>query len=177
MGWFSSGVGGAGAGAATGAAIGSIIPGIGTAIGAGVGALAGGLLGGASGAETSAIDKNKSFRDLPWYDRVASTLAAKGEGLTRSVAGLVGLEDEIGTENQDVLDRLKYERSDDFGTSFQSGGSISGAIGGETSMPQMGGVGGAGATPNSGISLGKALAIEEEPALEEVNYNNNNFSF
>ncbi len=96
MGWFSSGVGGAGAGAATGAAIGSIIPGIGTAIGAGVGALAGGLLGGASGAETSAIDKNKSFRDLPWYDRVASTLAAKGEGRTRIVSGLVALDDEIG---------------------------------------------------------------------------------
>lgn len=177
MGWFSSGVGGAGAGAATGAAIGSIVPGIGTAIGAGVGALAGGLLGGASGAEAESIDPNKNYKDLPWYDRVATTLSAKGEGLTRDVAGFFGLEDEVGTENQDLLDRLKHERSDDFASSFNTGGSITGGSGGGAPGAQMGGVGAGGTSPNQGVSLGRALALEEEPALEQTNYNNNNFSF
>jgi len=174
MGWFSSGLGGAGAGAATGAAIGSFIPGIGTAIGAGVGALAGGLFGGVSGAEASSVDQDKNFKDLPWYDRVATTMAAKTEGLTKGVAGFFGLEDSVSSENENLLDRLKHERSDDSGTSFQMGGNVTGGNGGYpgTETPQ-----GAGVVSNQGTSLGRALAMEEEPALEQTNYNNNNFSF
>ena len=177
MGWLDGGLTGAGTGAATGAAIGSVIPGIGTAIGAGFGALAGGLLGGASGAEAKTIDPNKNFKDLPWYDRVATTLAAKTEGLEKGVAGFFGLEDYVGTENQDLLDSLQHKRADDFGSSLQMGGNITGGAGGGAQSPQMGGVGVGGQTPNQGISLGKALALEEDPALEQTNYNNNNFSF
>jgi len=174
MGWFASGLGGAGAGAVTGATIGSFVPGIGTAIGAGVGALAGGLLGGASGAEASSIDKNQKFKDMPWYDRVATTMASKTEGLTKNVAGFFGLEDSVGSENQDLLSRLQHERSDESGTSFQMGSNITGGSGGSsgTAMNAPGT-----ALSNQGTSLGRALAMEEEPALDQTNYNNNNFSF
>jgi len=177
MGVLSGGLGGAGAGAATGAAIGSFIPGIGTAIGAGVGALAGGLFGGASSAEAESIDPNKNFKDLPWYDRVAATMSVKAEGLTQGVAGFFGLEDYVGSENQDLLASLNHKRSDDFGTSFQNGGNITGGSGGSQQAPQMGGIGVGGESPNQGISLGRALALEDEPALQQQNYNNNNFSF
>ena len=177
MGVLSGGLGGAGAGAATGAAIGSFVPGIGTAIGAGVGALAGGLFGGASSAEAESIDPKKNFKDLPWYDRVAATMSAKAEGLTQGVAGFFGLEDSVGSENQDLLASLNHKPSNDFGTSFQSGGNITGGSAGGQPSAQMGGVGVGGESPNQGISLGRALALEDEPALQQQNYNNNNFSF
>ncbi len=177
MGFIGSGLGGAGAGAATGAAIGSIIPGLGTAVGAGIGGLAGLFMGGVSGADANAIDPNKSYKDLGFFDRASATIAAKTEGLTRDVAGFFGVEDAVGTENKDLLSRLQHERRDDAGTSFQTGGNISGGSSGGLQAPQMGGMGAGGQTPSQGISLGRALALEEEPALQDQNYNNNNFSF
>lgn len=177
MGVLSAGLGGAGAGAATGAAIGSFIPAIGTAFGAGLGALAGGIIGGGSAEKSEAINPQKNFKDLSWGDRVAATLSAKAEGLTQGVAGFFGLEDAVGSENQDLLASLNHKRSDDFGTSFQTGGNITGGSAGGQTSAQMGGVGSGGASPNQGISLGRALALEDEPALQQKNYNNNNFSF
>ena len=173
MGWLGSAAGGA----ATGAAIGSFIPGVGTAIGAGVGGLLGGGLGLGTTAEASTIDKDKNYKDLGFFDRASATLSAKTEGWGNDIAGIFGFEDAFGTENQDLLDRLKHERSDDAGTSFQMGGNITGGMGGETQGPQMGGIGAGGQAPNQGISLGRALALEEDPALEQENFNNNNFSF
>ena len=41
----------------------------------------------------------------------------------------------------------------------------------------MGGIGVGGESPNQGIFLGRAVALEDEPALQQTNYNNNNFSF
>lgn len=121
------------------------------------------------------IAKGKKYEDLPWYDRIGISLKAKGEGLLESGAGLFGLEDEVGTTNRDILAGLKHKVSDDYGTSFSMGGNISGASGG--GLPQGGGGGMPGATPNAGTSLGRAIAIEQDPALEEQTFNNNNFSF
>lgn len=177
MGVLSGGLGGAGAGAVTGAAIGSFVPGIGTAIGAGVGALAGGFFGGASSAKAESIDPKKNFKDLSWGDRVAATMSAKAEGLAQGAAGFIGLEDAVGSKNQDLLASLNHKRSDDYGTSFQTGGNITGGSPGGLPSAQMGGVGVGGESPNQGISLGRALALEDEPALQQTNYNNNNFSF
>jgi hypothetical protein len=87
------------------------------------------------------------------------------------------LEDSVGSENQDLLNSLNHKRSDDFGSSFQSGGNITGGSGGSQQSPQMGGVGVGGESPNQGISLGRAVALEDEAALQQTNYNNNNFSF
>lgn len=173
MGWLGSAAGGA----ATGAAIGSFIPGVGTAIGAGVGGLLGGVLGAGTTAEASTIDKNKNYKDLGFFDRASATLSAKTEGWGNNIAGVFGFEDAFGTENEDLLARLKHGRSDDAGTSFQTGGNITGGSGGGETAPQMGGMGAGGQTPNQGTSLGRALALEEEPALQQENYNNNNFSF
>lgn len=172
---LAAGFGGAGAGAATGAAIGSFVPGIGTAFGAGAGGLMGAILGGEASKETETIDPNKDFKNLSWGDRVASTMSAKAEGLTQGVAGLVGLEDSVGTENEDRLSALKHKSSDHAGSSFKMGGNITGGSSGGQPSPQMGGMGGS--SPNQGISLGRAVALEDEPALQQTNYNNNNFSF
>lgn len=174
---LAAGFGGAGAGAATGAAIRSFVPGIGTAIGAGAGGLMGAILGGEASKETETIDPIKDFKNLSWGDRVASTMSAKAEGLTQGVAGLVGLEDSVGTENEDRLSALKHKSSDHAGSSFKMGGNITGGSAGGQTSPQMGGAGVGGASPNQGISLGRALALEDEPALQQTNYNNNNFSF
>lgn len=180
MSLFSSGLGVAGAGAATGAAIGSFIPGIGTAIGAGVGGLIGGLTGLGTAAESSTIDKEKQkYDDLSWYDKAATTIAAKTEGLTKDVAGIFGLEDSVSSENQNLLDRLKYKTSDDFGTSLQNSGQVTGATSGPSIQGQGNfsgqGLGGEGGT--EGSTLGKKPALQQEPTLDQVNYNNNNFSF
>jgi hypothetical protein len=62
------------------------------------------------------------------------------------------------------------------GSSMQTGGGISGQ--GEQMKIHGGGVKGMGGSPlEGGESLGRRLAIQEEPALEEDNYNYNNFSF
>lgn len=178
MSLFSSGLGGAGAGAATGAAIGSFIPGIGTAIGAGVGGLIGGLTGLGTAAESSTIDKEKQkYDDLSWYDKAATTIAAKTEGLTKDVAGFFGLEDSVSSENQNLLDRLKYKRSDDFATSLQNSGQVTGATSGAQGKNNFSGQGLDGEGGTEGSTLGKKPALQQEPALDQVNYNNNNFSF
>ena len=177
MGWFSSGLGGAGAGAATGAAIGSFIPGIGTAIGAGIGGLIGGVSGGVSGAESSSIDKDKNFKDLPWYDRAAATISAKTEGVTRGFAGFFGLEDSVGKDSQNLLDTLKHTGEDDYGSSFKMGSSVSAPSSGSPISAQNGATGIGGSVPSKGQSLGMKYALEDEPSLDQTNYNNNNFSF
>ena len=137
-----------------------------------------GPLGLAAGAifdrDYSKVGEGKKYEDLPWYDRAGATLKATGEGLLEGAAGLVGLEDEVGHENQDILAGLKHDAEDDYGTSFNTGGSITGGSGGKSPQGQAGGAMG---EPTSGSSLGRALAVEQEPALEGQNYNNNNFNF
>jgi len=178
MSLFSSGLGGAAAGAATGFAIGSFVPVIGQAIGTGVGGLIGGLAGLGTAAESSTIDKEKQkYDDLSWYDKAATTIAAKTEGLTKEVAGVFGLEDYVSSENQNLLDRLKYKRSDDFGTSLQNSGQVTGATSGAQGKNNFSGQGLGGEGGTEGSTLGKKPALQQEPALDQVNYNNNNFSF
>lgn len=170
---IESGLGGALSGAATGAAIGSVIPGVGTAIGAGVGGLLGGATGAFSSNMSQELEGKQKWKDLPWYDRLTTSIAAKTEGALSDIAGVVGLDDYVGDEDRKRLADLQYERADDAGTSFQMGGGVTGAQGGQFT-PQMN----AGTSmPNQGFSLGKEIATEEEPALEQTNYNNNNFSF
>lgn len=168
---WESGLTGAGAGAATGAAIGSFIPGIGTAIGAGVGGLAGLLLGGGSAAEANTIDPNKSFKDLPWYDRAAATISAKTEGLEKGVASFFGLEDEVGSEKEDLLASLKHQRDDEAGTSYQVGSQITGAGGSQGAQEGV-----SGQIPSAGYSLGRRIAMEDDPALKNFN-NDQEYSF
>ena len=135
-----------------------------------------GLAGGAIfDRDYGTIGRGEKFEDLPWYDRVGLTLKAKGESLLEGTAGFVGLEEEVGHSNQDLLAGLKHEVEDDYGTSFDTGGSITGGSGGDTPKGQMGG--GSMGEPNNGYSLGRALASEKEPALEGQNFNKNNFNF
>ena len=182
-GWGSASggaVGGATTGAAIGGAIGSVVPGAGTLIGAGIGgalgAGAGFLAGGLSSLTADNIEKGKKWDDLEWYEKAAANLSASTEGIAEGVAGIVGLEDEVGHDAQDRLAQLKYKRSDDAAKSTL-GGAISGASGGGEVLPMAGVGGGAQGASNEGTSLGRALAVEEEPALEDTNYNNNNFTF
>lgn len=60
------------------------------------------------------------------------------------------------------------------GSSLEMGSGVTG--GGEDAMKVHGG-GMSGGTPSMGQSLGRELAIEEEPALADENHNENNFSF
>ena len=168
---IGSGVAGGLSGAATGAAIGSFIPGIGTAIGAGIGGVAGLLMGGGSAAEASTIDPKKSYKELSWYDKAAATISAKTEGLERGAAGIFGLEDYVGTEKQDLLARLKHKNEDDAGTSYQVGSQITG--GGEQQDNQAGV---SGQMPSEGYSLGRRIAMEDDPALQNFN-NDQEYSF
>lgn len=178
MSWYGSELGGAAAGAATGFAIGSFVPVIGQAIGAIGGSIIGGLLGAGSGLESSTIDKEKQkYDDLSWYDKAATTVAAKTEGLTKDVAGFFGLEDYVSSDNQNLLDRLKYKRSDDFATSLQNSGQVTGATSGAQGKNNFSGQGLGGEGGTEGSTLGKKPALQQEPALDQVNYNNNNFSF
>lgn len=109
-------------GAAAGAAIGSFVPVIGTAIGG----LIGGSLGAISSLDAETVDPSKqSYESLPWYDRAATTIGAKLEGVGNSAAGLLGFEDAFGTELQDAESALKYKRSDSVGSSLANSGNIS----------------------------------------------------
>ena len=65
--------------------------------------------------------------------------------------------------------------SETTGTSLQSGGGVTG--GGEDMLKISGGSPSRMGASQGEESLGRALAVEEEPALEQDNYNYNNFSF
>ena len=66
--------------------------------------------------------------------------------------------------------------SESTGSSLDMGAGVSG--GGENQMKVYGGgVNNQAATPESGTSLGKALAVELDVALQDENFNYNNFNF
>ena len=136
-----------------------------------------GIPGELIGWRARSIDKSKNYDDLPWYDRAAATIASKSESATRSIAGVVGMEDSIGTENNVILDTLKHTREDDAGSSFNTGTNVTAPSGSPSVSAQKGGIGVGGEVPSGGNSLGLKYALEDDPSLDQVNYNNNNFSF
>lgn len=147
----------------------------------------------------------KSYSEIPWYQRAILKVMSTGEQIGKKAAGIVGLEDYTPEEFSNVKSKIETELAQKgstegwdwrewwkgtlphklydtaFGpgesdiekygeTSMPTGGAITGATGG---MPQ----GGVGQPIESGESLGRRLAVQEEPALEENNFNYNNFSF
>ena len=168
---------GAGAGATTGAAIGSIIPGVGTAIGAGVGGLLGLLggagLGGAVGGTTDSLenDKQKKWSDLGWFDKASLRI---DEGFSNIGHWITG-DDELSDAEKYIKRAKKLDEgpSADSGTSLQTGGQIYGSdTEGKEPQGQQGGE-----QTLSGRVLGRPSAINQEASLDDVNFNNNNFSF
>lgn len=132
---------------------------------------AAGLLGGGL-IHASKPEEGKEWDDMAWYEKAALTVGSKLEGLQEGVAGFFGLEDYVDTSLSDTLETSKFGPEKFVGTSLQTGGNISG----EGVSRQPGGQGAAG-TSSSGTSLGRQLALEEEPALENDNINENNFNF
>lgn len=84
-----------------------------------------------------------------------------------------------GTGGYKIYDALVNDHpnlSESTGSSLEMGAGVSG--GGENQMKVYGGgVNTQAAPPTSGTSLGKALAIEPEIALQDENFNYNNFNF
>ena len=84
-----------------------------------------------------------------------------------------------GSSGYKVYDALVNDHpsiEESTGSSFNMGAQVSGS--GESQMNvHGGGVNHQMASSESGNSLGKALAVEPDVALEDENFNNNNFSF
>ena len=174
------GAAGAATGAATGAAIGSIIPGVGTAIGAGVGAVVGGLSGGTVGSlgggiaselESDQATKKKKWSDLNWGDKAALQIDKGFSNIGKFFTGDDSLSDAEKLEN--ILKKNEEGISADAVTSFQSGGQIFGEdTEGKEPQAQQGGQ-----QNLSDLILGRPSAINQEASLDDINFNNNNFSF
>ena len=84
-----------------------------------------------------------------------------------------------GTSGYKIYDALANDHpniSESTGSSFNMGANVSG--GGENQMRvSSGGVNNQASSSDGGNSLGKALAVEPDAALEDENYNYNNFNF
>lgn len=148
--------------------------------------------------------KYKSENDLPWFERSLLKAGAGLEGIDKKIMGIVGLEDYAPSSFTDIQDKIKtdisqkgYSSGWDWNTfwhgstpykvydqdkedldktlpsSLQTGAGISG--GGQNNMgddlPNRLGV------RQSTSSFGKAIAVEDEPGLNDQNYNLNNFNF
>lgn len=151
--------------------------------------------------------KVTNYNDLPWSERTMLSLGSGVEGGVKSVFGLVGLEDYAPSSLTDAKNQIKtdiaqkgyssgikdnslwrgtpiYKLYDNFfndkgnlnkslPSSLETGAGISG--GGQNNMgddlPNRLGVG------QSSSSFGKAIAVEDEPGLNDQNYNLNNFNF
>ncbi len=165
-----------------------------------VGSQIGSLFGGGN-------PKYKSEKDLPWFERSLLKAGAGLEGIDKKIMGIVGLEDYAPSSITDIQDKIKtdisqkgyssgwdwntfwhgstpYKTYDQFfndkeeldkslPSSLDTGAGISG--GGQNNMgddlPNRLGVG------QSASSYGKAIAVEDEPGLNDQNYNLNNFNF
>jgi len=84
-----------------------------------------------------------------------------------------------GTSGYKIYDALANDHpniAESTGSSFNMGANVSG--GGENQMKvYSGGVNNQASSSDGGNSLGKALAVEPDAALEDENYNYNNFNF
>ena len=84
-----------------------------------------------------------------------------------------------GTSGYKIYDALAHDHpniAESTGSSFNMGANVS--AGGENQMRiSGGGVNNQASSSDGGSSLGKALAVEPDAALEDENYNYNNFNF
>ena len=115
----------------------------------------------------------KTWEDTPWYDRMATTIKSKAQGVMNTPLEWMGLDDYTNTSAQDHINQLKYKPTDDAVTSFDAG--LSTALG-EELKASKGGSSDMGAQPQQG-SLGRAVALEQDPVLDQPIDNYNNFSF
>lgn len=115
--------------------------------------------------------RRADYKDASWKDKLIMNIFAKGEGVGNSIAGFFGFDDAFGTEMQQDLAALKFKPSDISSTDIEAGLNISGAEGGPERGGEM-----AAQSPAGNTSLGRFLALEEEPALKDTNYNKNNFN-
>jgi len=164
-------------GAAAGAAIGSVIPVIGT----GIGALLGGLLGGtagttggivAGGMEEDPSSKKRKWGDLGFFEKASLQIDKGVSNFGHMITGDDSLTDSEKLEN--ILKKNNEGASADAITSLQTGGQIYGEDT-EGKQPQ-----GQQAQPQQGLAarvLGRPNAVSEGGSLDDVNFNNNNFSF
>lgn len=163
--------GGAAGGAATGAAIGSFIPGVGTALGAGFGGLAGLVLGGHGGSLDDKDSKQKKWSELSWFDKAALKVDEVVSSIGHAITGDDSLTDAEKYEKR--AKKLDEGPSADSVTSLQTEGQIYGS---DTEGKEPQGQQGGEQTLSDRI-LGRPSAINQEASLDDVNFNNNNFSF
>ena len=170
------GAAGVATGALTGAALGSFIPVIGSAIGAGLGGIAGGIAGVFGGSTASELESNQSTKkkkwsDLDWSEKAALQIDKGFSSVGKLFTGDDSLSDAEKLEN--ILKKNEKGISADAVTSFQSGGQIFGEdTEGKEPQGQQGGQ-----QNLSDRILGKPSAINQETSLDDLNFNNNNFSF
>ena len=115
---------------------------------------------------------SSSFTDTK--NKIKSDIAQKGssQGFDWGTFGK-------GTSGYKIYDTLVNDHpniDESTGSSFNMGANVSG--GGESQMKVYGGnVNTQQSVPENGNSLGKALAVEPDVALQDENYNYNNFNF
>ena len=114
----------------------------------------------------------KTWEETPWYDRLATSIQAKGQNLLNTPLEWLGLDEYKNTSAQDRLNELKYKESENAVGTFDAG--LAAALGHEKERQEA---------PTPGIasgqegSLGRAVALENDPVLEQPVDNFNNFSF
>jgi hypothetical protein len=114
----------------------------------------------------------KTWEETPWYDRLATSIKAKGQSLINTPLEWLGLEDYTNTSAQDRINTLKYKEADNAVGNFDAGLAI--ALGQEKQRQEV---------PQEGVaagdqgSLGRAIALENDPVLQQPVDNFNNFSF
>ena len=114
----------------------------------------------------------KTWEETPWYDRLATTIKAKGQSLLNTPLEWLGLDEYKNTSAQDRINELKYKEGENAVGNFDAGLSV--PLGQEKQgqeAPQ-----GGFASGQEG-SLGRAIALENDPVLDLPNDNFNNFSF
>ena len=114
----------------------------------------------------------KTWEETPWYDRLATSIKAKGQNLLNTPLEWLGLDEYKNTSAQDRINELKYKEGENAVGNFDAGLAI--ALGQEKQRQEAppGGV----AAGDEG-SLGRAIALENDPVLQQPNDNFNNFSF
>lgn len=115
----------------------------------------------------------KSWDDLNPFQKMSMTIQSKAEGILNTPAKWLGLDPSSPME--DLMTKLKHSRMDDTIGNMITGLST-GA--GQRDQGEGGGFGsgGMGGSPSDG-SLGRPLALEEDPVLNLPVENYNNFSF
>ena len=114
----------------------------------------------------------KKWDDLNPFQKMSIGIQSKAEGIMNTPAK--GLDLDVNSPMQDLMTMLKHERLDDTLGNFITGLSTGAGLKDQGNQDITSG--GMGGSPSEG-SLGKPLALEEDPVLNLPTENYNNFSF